>query len=95
MEELLCDQLASCTVEERAAFYRVRTTLREVPILRSGKIESVFAVGGRGRQVLIFEDVEQGFEWCQPDSDGVIHSFGCSQAGLQARLHELAQNDRT
>jgi hypothetical protein len=95
MEQLLCDQLAACSVEERSAFERIRTPLRTFSISRAGKTESVFAVGEHDGHVLIFEDIEQGFEWCRPDSDGVIRSYGCSQAGLQARLHELLHHDRT
>jgi hypothetical protein len=95
MDQLLRDQLAECSDEERSAFERVKIPLCRVSIQRAEKIESVFAVGQHDRKVLIFEDVEQGFEWCQPDSDGIIRSYGCSQAGLQARLYELLHDDRT
>ena len=45
IEQLLHDELAFCSVEERAAYEGIRTPLRQVPILRAGKIESVFVVG--------------------------------------------------
>ena len=95
MELLLRDELAVCSDEERAAFDRVRISLRRISIQRAAKIESVFAVAQHDRAVLIFEDVEQGFEWCQPDGDGIIRSYSCSQAGLQTRLYELLHDDRT
>jgi hypothetical protein len=95
MEQLLRDQLALCNNEERAAFERIKIPLRPTPFQRVGKIEHVFAVGQHDSALLIFDDVEQGFEWCQLDSDGVIRSYRCSQAGLQARLYELSHHDRT
>lgn len=91
IEQLLLEQLASCNVEERSAFEGIRTPLRAVPILRMGKIESVFVVGEHDDNVLIFEDIEQGFEWCRPDPDGVIRNYACSQSGLQGRLHDLLE----
>ena len=89
------DELLSCSAEEREVYERIRIPLRSVSILRVGKIESVFAVGERDGYLLIFEDVEQGFEWCQADADGIIRSYACSQDGLQARLYELLHHDRT
>ncbi len=95
IEQLLRDQLALCGDEERAAFERARIPLRQVPILRAGKVERVFAVGEHQSHLLIFEDVEEGFEWCQPDADGIVRSYGCSHAGLQARLYDLLHDGRT
>lgn len=95
LEQLLRDELALCNAEERAAYERIRISMRGVSILRVGKIESVFAVGEHDGHLLIFEDVEQGFEWCKTDADGVIRNYACSQAGLQARLHDLLLNGRT
>ena len=36
IEQLLHDELAFCSVEERAAYEGIRTPLRQVPILRAG-----------------------------------------------------------
>ncbi len=94
VEQLLRDELASCNADERAAYERIRTPLHQVSILRAGKIESIFVVGESDGHVLIFEDVEQGFEWCRPEHDGVIRSYGCSQAGLQTRIYEWLHNGR-
>lgn len=89
LERLLLEQLSHCSAAEQRVFERVRIPLRAFQILRVGKIESVFAVCEHAGQFLIFEDIEQGFEWCLPDADGVIRSYGCNQAGLQPRLYEL------
>ena len=94
MERLLDEQLASCSDAEREAYSRVRTPLRRVPFLRCGAVESVFSVAQHGDGLLIFDDVEYGFEWCRPASDGVIRVCGYSQAGIQARLYELIQHER-
>lgn len=94
VEQLLRDGLVSCNADERAAYERIRTPLHQVSILRAGKIESVFVVGESDGHVLIFENVEKGFEWCRPEHDGVIRSYGCSQAGLQTRIYEWLHNGR-
>jgi hypothetical protein len=93
MQRLLDEQLASCSEAERAAYSRVRTPLRHVPLQRGSAVESVFTVAQHRDELLIFDDVEYGFEWCRPDSDGVIRSYGCSQAEIQARLYELLQHE--
>ena len=94
LEQLVREQLSSCTSAEREAYELVKIPMHKVPILRCGKIESVFVVGQRDGHFLIFDDVECGFEWCQPDADGVIRSYACGQAGLQSRLYEVAQKNR-
>ena len=94
MQKLLEEQLSCCSDAEREIYMRVRTALRHVPIQRGPAVESVFAVAQHGDDLLIFDDVEHGFEWCRTDSDGVIRSYGCSQAGIQARLYELLHHAR-
>lgn len=93
MEELLRKELLSCSEVEREAYERIRIPMRSVPILRFGQLESVLAIGEFRGSVLIFEDIECGFEWCQPEHDGVIRSYGFSQAGLQSRLYEVLHCD--
>lgn len=94
MQRLLDEQLASCSEAERAAYARVRTPLRHVSFQRGSVVESVFTVAQHGDDLLIFDGVEYSFEWCRPDSDGVIRDCGCDQAEIQARLHELLQHER-
>ena len=94
MRRLLDEQLATCSEAEREIYSRVRTPLRHVPLQRGSAVESVFAVAQHGDDLLIFDDVEYGFEWCRPDSDGIIRSYDCDQAGIQARLYELLQHGR-
>jgi len=95
MQRILEEQLASCSEAERGAYARVRTPLRHVPFQRGPTVERVFLLAQHGDKLLIFDDVEYGFEWCRPDSDGVIRSCGSSQAGIQARLYELLHRERT
>ena len=94
MRRLLDEQLASCSDAEREAYARVRTPLRHVPFQRGPTVESVFLLARHGGDLLLFDDVEYGFEWCRPDSDGVIRDCSCSQSGIQARLYELLQHER-
>ena len=94
MQRLLDEQLAACSEAEREAYARVRTPLRHISFQRGSTVESVFSLGQHGDDFLIFDDVEHGFEWCRPDSDGVIRCCGCSQAGIQTRLYELLQHER-
>lgn len=94
MERLLQNELSSCSANEREVYTRIRIPMRAVPIERMGNVESVFAIGENDAHLLIFEDVEQGFEWCRQDVDGVIRDYGCDQAGLQPRLHELLNREQ-
>ena len=94
MQRLLDEELASCTEAEREAFARVRMPLSHVPFQRGQSVEPVFSIAKHGEDLLVFDDVEQGFEWCRPNLDGVIRSYSCSQSGLQARLFELLQHER-
>lgn len=67
MEQILQGELSRCTVEEPGVYELVKIPMRSVPILRMGKTKSVLAVGESEGALLVFEDIEEGFEWCQPD----------------------------
>src|SRR5882672_2568584 len=88
MAALLDEQLAECQPDELEQFSRIRVPLRPAPIERCGKIESVFVVAALEDWVLVFEDIEQGFEWCRPDETGVIRQYGCSQFSLRQALYQ-------
>ena len=89
LRELVTRQLAECSDREREAYTVVQIPFRQVPILRFDLLESVFAIAQSGDDILIYDDVEHGFEWCQCDPDGVIRSWGCDQAHIRFRLRRL------
>ena len=89
LRQIVTEQLAACSDREREAYAAVKTPFQRVPILRGETIESVFSIAQSGDDILIYDDIEHGFEWCLPESDGVIRSCGSDQAHIQARLQEL------
>ncbi|HQM21499.1 MAG TPA: hypothetical protein PLE36_12815 [Deltaproteobacteria bacterium] len=93
MAALLLDELAKCDVAEQAKYEEVRVPLRQVQFDRAGTVDPVYVVAEREKYLLIYDDVECGFEWCRPDSDGVIRRYACSQSDLQARMYELVKYD--
>jgi hypothetical protein len=86
---IVAQQLAGCTVEEQEFFGKIRVALRRHPIERLGHQEEVFAVATWRGRVLFWEDVEEGFEWAEPDADGIIRRYGASQFELRHVLRSL------
>lgn len=91
LQRIVREELQECSNEERIAYVAIKTEFEKVPIVRCEKLESVFRVAMYSEWLLIFEDIEQGFEWCKPDSDGVIREYGCGQGGLQAALRDYVE----
>ena len=90
MEVFLEAELAAGQPEERELFSsQVRVPLRKTRIDRYGNIESVFVVGERDGFWLVYEEVEDGFEWCQPDEDGVIRLRSFGQFTLSEAMNNL------
>ena len=87
LEQIVERQLAVCEVAQQQAFRQLSTALRAVPIVRSGNVESVFVVAQCGNEVLYYEDVEEGFNLSQLDSNGGIASPGFEQWELCHALH--------
>lgn len=80
-----------CSSEQRAFFATIRTPFRRVPIRRLGLTESVLIVAEFLGQVLYYEDVEEGFEWCVLNDSGEISEQGCHQFELAHVLSQAMQ----
>lgn len=87
LSQIVERQLATCEPAQRDAFRRLRIPLRAIPIVRSGHVESVFAVAERGNEVLYYEDVEEGFNVSPLDVSGAIANPGFEQWELKHALH--------
>lgn len=84
-EELLSlieAQLMGCDDGLVALFHEIEVPLRRCPIRRFGEVEYVFVVAESGAGIIYYEDIEEGFEFCELGVDGVIPERGCDQLEL-------------
>lgn len=86
LEEIVREQLAECTPEQRETFQRYRVPMRRVGIQRYGKSEHVFLVAQRGPEAMYYEDVEEGFNFSTLDQNGSIRDHRCNQDPLKYAL---------
>ena len=93
LEQIIADDLRSCSADEIAAFEKHRVTPYAVPIIRLGKVEEVLVVATFGSRILYYEDVEEGFELAELDSKGQIPDQGCNQYSLEMVLHQVLRSD--
>jgi len=91
VKQIVERDLANCSREQIALFERYRVQPHLAPIMRSGNTESVVVIAQRGGEVIYWEDVEEGFEVCQVDSDGRILEPGCDQNDLRVALDAWAK----
>jgi len=89
VEAIVLDHLRGCTDAQRRLFERIRTPLASVSIKRLGRAEALYAVARVGDALIIWDDVEEGFELATPDQDGVLREYGASQFELSHVLHQL------
>ena len=87
LAHLVQRQLAECEPAQREAFRQLQIPPRAMPIVRGGKVESVFAVAERGNEVLYYEDVEEGFNISSLDTSGAVAKPGYEQWDLKHALH--------
>ena len=93
LQGLLDEQLAACSQQERDLYSRIKTHLRRVPLQRFAEIEAVYLVGEYNGYLLVFDDVEGGFEWCRPDSDGIILDTRAIRPGFNRHFPISCQID--
>jgi len=88
LQELVTKELQRCTQNQKEAFTRFRVPFYRVSIHRFGNFESVWIVAKLPRELLYYEDAEEGFELGVLDEDGALQDHGCNQYNLS---HALAQ----
>ena len=65
-----------------ALFHEIEVPPRRCGIRRFGEVEYVFVVAEAGAGIIYYEDIEEGFEFCELGVDGVIPERGCDQLEL-------------
>ena len=92
---LLASEEAKLDEVSASLFKQIRVTPYVVPIHRGSKIESVFVVAKQGKNILFYEDVEEGFEWSSLNSSGQIESYFCNQWELSLALKQVFLSNAT
>jgi hypothetical protein len=89
LEGLLLDQLAKCSQEHAEQFARFRVPFRTASVMRGGVIESVFIVAQLGQVAVYYEDVEEGFNVSEVESDGSLTTPGFEQWTITDAIQHL------
>lgn len=89
IDAIVENDLLRCSPERCGLFATHRVPFYQVPIRRSGKVESVYVVARFGTQVLYSEDVEGGFALSSLDETGAIPEPDSNQFGLGHVLYAL------
>jgi hypothetical protein len=89
LEALVSAQVAECSRDLAERFKRWRVPLRAALVYRQGKPESVFVVAQRGRKVVYYEDVEEGFNVSDLSADGSISTPGFEQWDIAEAAEQL------
>ena len=94
LSALVAEQLKRCSGEDAALFSRISIEPTTVPLQRGEVLESVLAVARIGPSLLVYDDVEHGFEVAAPDPDGVLRSIGAGQFELSHALARIREGLR-
>jgi len=79
VKRIVQDDLYTCDEEQLAAFSKNRVEPHSAPIFRYGKRETVLVVAENGKEVIYWEDAEEGFNVSPVASDGTILEHWCNQ----------------
>ncbi len=93
LEALVANQLNECSQAQRTCFGTYRVMPYAVPFQRRYGLEHVLVVAHLPNGLLYFEDVEEGFELGELDTNGVLHDNGCNQLSLPEALARLGLGD--
>jgi len=94
VRRIVQDDLARCDGEQGAAFEAYRVDPHLAPIVRYGNLEYVIIVAQNGKQVIYWEDVEEGFGVSDVGDDGRILEHDCSQNSLGLALNAWIEGRR-
>jgi hypothetical protein len=83
--------LAGCDAEQIATFKKYTVGPYLASIVRYGRKESVVVVARKGREVIYWEDVEEGFNVSPTDAEGQILEHWCNQDELAFALNAWIQ----
>ncbi len=89
VRQIVQDDLANCDRETAAVFETYRVAPRPAPIIRYGKLESVFVVARKDDHVIYWEDVEEGFGVSAVNTDGQVLEHDCNQYNLSMAVNAL------
>lgn len=88
VETLFEEAIASLMTSHRARFEGIKVTLRRVPVLDSPD-EYVYVVAQHEGKIIYWSDVEDGWEFAEPNEAGGIDCRGCGQFELTHIAHQL------
>ena len=86
LEALIEKELLDCTDEIKAVFYQYAIPLTRYPIMRYGKLEFVFCAAIRDKEVMYYEDVEEGWNFSLLPQEGEALQHWCNQDELKFAL---------
>jgi hypothetical protein len=86
LQKELVRQLAECAPAQLEAWERYRVEPFRVLIMRAGMPEQVFVVAQKDREVMYYEDVEEGFNVSRLTAEGGILAPGHNQDELRVAL---------
>ena len=89
MKALVTEELARCTTEQVALFAKISIEPIKIRFDRGAFSEDVFAVAQTENKLIIYDDIENGFEVGTPDADGIIRNLGTGQFELRHVLAHL------
>jgi hypothetical protein len=92
VKDLVNADIAKCDDQQLAAFKRYAVEPYRAPILRNGRMETVVVVARKGKEVIYWEDVEEGFNRSPLSADGLILEHRCNQDELPLALKDWIED---
>jgi hypothetical protein len=90
VQALVRADLAKCDDATVAAYQDYAIGPYYAPIVRYGKLENVVVVAQKNREVIYWEDVEEGFNVSPIANNGTIMEHHCNQDDLGTAFRRLA-----
>lgn len=87
VKKIVQEDLANCDDEQLEIFRLYAVEPYWAPILRYGKVGDVVVVARKAKDVIYWEDVEEGFNVSPTTSDGQILEHWCNQDELRFALN--------
>jgi len=85
--KIVLHDLALCHETQIAAFKKYSIEPYPISIYRFNNWEPVVVVARNGREVMYWEDVEEGFNISQLADDDTIRDYSCEQNDLRRALN--------
>ncbi|HKW18227.1 MAG TPA: hypothetical protein VJO35_12035 [Terriglobales bacterium] len=87
VNKIVAADLRQCDPKQIALFEKYKVEPYCARIVRYGNNETVVVVARKGKEVIYWEDVEEGFERSAISEDGLIQEHGTNQNNLGLMLN--------